>query len=98
LAAAVGETEPPEAGELRRSIAALEALGDPELKPVIEAKLARLEGLPRVEPVDPELVARISDPRWFDSLSRDELREVLRATVERIVVTRQAPSAIRLRL
>ena len=98
LAAAVGETEPPEAGELRRSIAALEALGDPELKPVIAAKRARLEGLPRVEPVDPGLVQRISDPRWFDSLSRDELREVLRATVERIVVTTQAPSAIRLRL
>jgi hypothetical protein len=31
-------------------------------------------------------------------LTRDELREVLRATVQRIVVTTQAPSAIRLRL
>ncbi len=98
LAAAVGEAEPPEAGELRRSIAALEALGDPELQPIIEAKRQRLEGLPRVEPVDPELVERISDPRWFDTLQPDELREVLRATVLRVTVTRQAPSAIRLRL
>jgi hypothetical protein len=65
---------------------------------VIEAKRLRLEGLPRVEPVDPGLVQRISDLRWFDSLTRDELREVLRATVQRIVVTTQAPSAIRLRL
>lgn len=98
LAAAAGEAEPPEAGELRRSIAALEALGDPELRPVIEAKRTRLEGLPRVEPVDPELVLRISDPRWFDTLTRDELREVLRATVERVTVTKQVPAAIRLRL
>ena len=98
LAAAAGEAEPPEAGELRRSIAALEALGDPELRPVIEAKRVRLEGLPRVEPVDPGLVRRISDPRWFDTLTRDELREVLRATVERVTVTKQVPAAIRLRL
>jgi hypothetical protein len=28
----------------------------------------------------------------------DELREILQATVERVTVTRQAPSAIRLRL
>jgi hypothetical protein len=98
LAAAVNTDELPEAGELRRGIAALEALGDPELAGVIAAKTARLELLQRSPGVNPELVAKISDPRWFDLLPADELREVLQALVQRVVVTRQEPTAIRLRL
>ena len=98
LAATVEHEEPPEARELRQSIAALQALGDPELAGVIEAKRQRLELLLIRPDVDPGLVQRIAEPHWFDTLESDELREILRALVERVIVTRQAPSAIRLRL
>jgi hypothetical protein len=98
LASTVDTDEPPEAGELRRGIAALEALGDPELAGVIAAKTQRLELLQQSPGVDPGLVEKISDRRWFDTLPADELREVLQALVQRVTVTRQEPSAIRLRL
>jgi DNA invertase Pin-like site-specific DNA recombinase len=98
LAATVEQPEPPEASELRRSIAALTALGDPELAGVIEQKAQRLELLLVRPEIDPGLVQKIADRRWFDLLEPDELREILRAFVERVVVTRQVPTAIRLRL
>jgi len=98
LAASVGAEEPPDARELRQSIAALAALGDPELAGVIAAKEQRLELLLQRPAVDDGLVRRISDPEWFQTMPADELREILQATVERVTVTRQAPSAIRLRL
>ena len=98
LAATVAHEEPPEARELRQSIAALQALGDPDLASIIEAKAQRLELLLLRPDVDPGLVQRIAEPHWFDSLEPDELREILQALVERVTVTRQEPSAIRLRL
>jgi DNA invertase Pin-like site-specific DNA recombinase len=98
LAATVGAEEPPEARELRRAIAALVVLGDPDLAGVIAAKARRLELLLQRPAVDDELVRRISSPEWFQTMPADELREVLQATVERVTVTRQAPTAIRLRL
>jgi DNA invertase Pin-like site-specific DNA recombinase len=98
LAAAVSAEEPPEAQELRRAIAALVALGDPDLAGVIAAKEQRLELLLKRPVVDDDLAQRISDPRWFDLATADELREILHATVERVTVTRQEPTAIRLRL
>jgi hypothetical protein len=48
--------------------------------------------------VDDGLVRKLSDRRWFDLATADELREILQATVERVTVTRQEPTAIRLRL
>jgi hypothetical protein len=98
LAATVERPEPPEASELRRSIAALSALGDPELAGVIELKQQRLELLLVRPELDPGLVRNISDVKWFSSLEEEELREILQAFVERVVVTRQVPTAIRLRL
>ena len=98
LAATVGTEEPPEARELRQSIAALAALGDPDLAGVIAAKEQRLELLLQRPEVSGDLVRQISDPRWFDLATADELREILQATVERVIVTRQEPRAIRLRL
>jgi DNA invertase Pin-like site-specific DNA recombinase len=98
LAATVGAEEPPEARELRQGIAALVALGDPDLAGVIAAKEQRLELLLQRPAVDDGLAQRISDRRWFDLATADELREILQATVERVTVTRQAPTAIRLRL
>jgi hypothetical protein len=98
LAASVGAEEPPEARELRQSIAALTALGDPDLAGVIAAKKQRLELLLQRPAMDDGLVRKLSDRRWFDLATADELREILQATVERIVVTKQEPTAIRLRL
>jgi hypothetical protein len=98
LAASVGAEEPPEARELRQSIAALIALGDPDLAGVIAAKEQRLELLLQRPAVDDGLVQRISEPEWFQAMPADELREILRALVERVTVTRQEPSAILLRL
>ena len=98
LAASVGAEEPPEARELRQSIAALTALGDPDLAGVIAAKEQRLELLLQRPAVDDGLVRKLSDRRWFDLAAADELREILQATVERVTVTRQEPTAIRLRL
>jgi len=98
LAAAVDAEEPPEARELRQAIASLEALGDPELAGVIAAKAQRLELLLQRPAVDDQLVAQISDSRFFDLATADELREILQALVVRVTVTRQAPTAIHLRL
>ena len=98
LAAAVDAEEPPEARELRQAIAALTALGDPDLAGVIAAKEQRLELLLQRPAVDDGLIRKVSDPRWFDLATADELREILQALVERVTVTRQEPSAIRLRL
>jgi DNA invertase Pin-like site-specific DNA recombinase len=98
LASTVDTDEPPEAGELRRGIAALEALGDPELAGVIAAKTQRLELLQQSPGVDPGLVENIVTPGWFDMANPDELRQILQALVVRVTVTRQEPSAIRLRL
>jgi hypothetical protein len=98
LAASVGAEEPPEARELRQAIAALTALGDPDLAGVIAAKEQRLELLLQRPAVDDALVRRISDPLWFQTVPPDELRAIFQALVERVTVTRQAPTAIRLRL
>ena len=98
LAATVERDEPPEARELRQSIAALRALDDPDLASIITAKEQRLELLQVRPDVDPGLVQRIADPEWFDSLEPTELREILQALVERVIVTRQEPTATRLRL
>ena len=98
LAAVVGEDESPEVRELRQSIAALVALGDPDLAGAIDAKARRLELLLQQPRVDNDLVQHIADPRWFDTLDADELREVFQSLVRRIVVAKQAPVAIDLRL
>jgi hypothetical protein len=80
------------------TIAALTALGDPDLAGVIAAKEQRLELLLHRPAVDSGLVRKLSDRRWFDLATADELREILQALVERVTVTKQEPSAIRLRL
>lgn len=98
MAAAAQVDESPEAQEVRQQIAALQALGDPDLASVIEAKEKRLALLIERPEVDDRMIEKISDPRWFDLLTADELREVLQALVERVTVTRQEPTAIRLRL
>lgn len=98
LAATVERKEPPEAGELRRQIEALERLQDPELAGVIEGKRQRLESVLKRPGIDPELTRKVADPRWHLLATAEEVRAILRHLVVEIVVTRQEPTAIRLRL
>ena len=98
LAAMATSSEPPEARELRRQIESLEKLSDPDLAPVIEAKRQRLEAVLTRPTVDGDLVRKLADPRWWDVASEPEVSVVFRAVVRRIVVARQAPSAIDLML
>jgi hypothetical protein len=65
---------------------------------VIAAKEQRLDLLLQRPAMDDGLVRKLSDRRWFDLATADELREILQATIERVTVTRQEPKAIRLRL
>ncbi len=98
LAATVDRGEPAEAGELRRQIEALERLQDVELAGVIEGKRQRLESVLRRPEIDPELTRKVADPRWHLFATAEEVRAILQHLVIEVVVTRQEPSAIRLRL
>jgi DNA invertase Pin-like site-specific DNA recombinase len=98
LASAIHQTEPPEAIELRRQIAATQALGDPDLEPIILAKQQRLDALLSAPQPDSTLLQQLADPDFWDAATYDEITEVLHAAVASIHVTRQAPTAIRLRL
>jgi DNA invertase Pin-like site-specific DNA recombinase len=98
LALAAGSVEPPEAVELRRQMDAALALEDPDLRPVIEAKAARLASILSAPQADAGLVERVADPRWWSVATYDEVTEILQATVREIRVAKQAPQAIRLRL
>jgi DNA invertase Pin-like site-specific DNA recombinase len=97
LAAMVEQSEPVEVTLLRKRIEELEALHDQELQAVIEAKRQRLEQLLVTPAVDEDLLQRISDPDWFASLSYEELTVLLHRLVGRILITKQAPTALSLR-
>jgi DNA invertase Pin-like site-specific DNA recombinase len=98
LAAAARNDEPPEAVELRQQITKLEALDDPDLLPVIEAKRHRLVAVLKQPSVDQQLLEKIADPRWADLATYDEVRTMLQQLVASIEITRQVPTAIALRL
>jgi DNA invertase Pin-like site-specific DNA recombinase len=90
--------EPPEARELRRQIESLQKLSDPDLAPVIAAKQKRLEVVLTRPSVDAELAQKLADPAWWDEAREAEIAEILRAVVIRILVAKQAPIAVDLRL
>jgi DNA invertase Pin-like site-specific DNA recombinase len=98
LAAAATEGEPLEVLELREQIAKLKGLGDADLVPVIQAKEQRMEALKRQPQYEPELLGLISDPQWASWATYDEVRTMVQRLVIDIQITRQVPSAIRLRL
>lgn len=98
LASAVDQVEPPEAVELRRQLQALTGLHDPELRPVIEAKAARLDAILSAPRADELLVEKVADPRWWNLATYAEVTEALHALVAEIRVAKQAPVAIRLKL
>lgn len=98
LAAMVEQSEPVEATLLRKRIDELEALHDPELNGVIQAKRQRLEQLLVTPNVDEGLLQRISDPKWFETLTYEELTVLLHRLVGRIVITKQAPTELSLQI
>ena len=98
LAAMATQDEPPEARELRRQIESLEQLQDGDLAPVIEAKRQRLEAVLTRPAVDGKLAQKLADPEWWDEAREADVAVMLRAVVLRIVVARQEPIAVDLRL
>tara|TARA_R110000772_G_scaffold161026_1_gene272195 strand:- start:128 stop:475 length:348 start_codon:yes stop_codon:yes gene_type:complete len=98
LVAAASTDEPVEVLELRHQIKALERLHDPDLAPVIAEKQRRLQ-MVRAQPgVDADLLRKVSDPRWAALATYEEVRLMLQRLVIAIEITKQVPSAIRLRL
>ena len=98
LVAAASTDEPVEALELRNQIKALERLHDPDLAPVIAEKQRRLE-MVRAQPgIDADLLRKVSDPRWAALATYEEVRLMLQQLVLEIEITRQVPTAMRLRL
>lgn len=98
LAAMVDQSEPVEVALLRQQIEKLEALHDADLELVINAKRQKLEQLLINPNVDSELLGRIADPEWFKAASYEELTGLLHRVVDRIVITKQAPTALFLRI
>jgi len=98
LAATVNQSESAEAAELRRQIVQLEAMGDPELAAAIAVKRQRLESVLAAPMADSALIEKLRDRRWLDLATADELRLILQQTVARVVIAKQVPVAIRLRL
>jgi DNA invertase Pin-like site-specific DNA recombinase len=97
LAALAVNAEVPEIAALQAQIQALEEQADPDLAEAIERKRCRLQSLLSAPGGDQDLVRKISDPRWFDSLTYAELTLVLQQVVQRIEITRQAPTALALK-
>lgn len=98
LAASVSHDEPPEASELRHQIASLQALGDPDLADVIAAKKVRLESVLQIPRVDVEIAQKVADPRWHDLATYEEMQTLLHQLVDEIVISKQVPVAISLRI
>ena len=98
LAMAASEGETLEIVELREQISKLQQLDDPDLAAAIEAKQQRLESLMQQPGYELELLEKIADPRWCDLATYEEVRQMLQRLVLEIEITRQAPTAIRLRL
>ena len=97
LAALAVNAEVPEIAALQAQIQALEEQADPDLAEAIERKRCRLQSLLSAPGGDQDLVRKISDPRWFDSLTYAELTLVLQQVVQRIEITRQVPTALALK-
>ena len=98
LAAAASGDEPVEVKELRSQIKALERLRDQDLAPVIAEKQRRLEMLSARPAADEELLRKVSHPQWSNLATYDEVRVMLQQLVLEIEITKQVPTAIRLKL
>lgn len=98
LAQLVRDEEDPATTALRKQIADLEAVGDPDLAPAIALKRARLEELKQQAGPSPEMLAVFADPAVFSQLDDQELRELLLALVEKVVLWHTEVQSVVLRL
>ena len=98
LAAKVEQDESPEIGLLREQIQKLEAFDDPDLQEGIEIKKARLRALQNVPIVDDTLVDRFVDPSYWMEATYEQLTEVFHQAIACILITKQAPTEVTLRL
>lgn len=98
LASAASGDEPIEVVEIKEQINRLRALNDPDLLPAIEAKQFKLDSMMQGWQHEPGLIEKIADPRWSDVATYEEVRLILQRLVIEIEITRQVPTAIRLRL
>jgi len=89
--------ETPVAQELLASIAQLEARQDPDLDGAIETKRRRLAALQEVRPVDPDVLAALSNPQAYNHATYEELCTIFARFVEKVVVTNQAVDRVELR-
>ena len=83
---------------LRKRIEELEGLHDQDLQPVIEAKRSRLEQLLVTPTIDQKLLEELTDPQWFAPLAYDRLASLLHQVVACILITKQAPTGLSLRI
>ena len=96
LGAVVSE-EPQEIQELRRQIAYLQAMADPDLGEAIQAKEHRLQALSLAPAIDSALVASMQDPHFFQKLSQEDLRSLYQQLVTSVEIRNKAVLAVHLR-
>lgn len=97
LASSAPITDNPEVEQLKASIAALEALADPDLAEAIEIKRLRLASLLQKPQLPPENLDALRDPRLYELASYEQLTELYHRFVEQVVVTRQEVERVVLR-
>lgn len=97
LASMAEAVEGPEVSLLKAQIESLMAQNDPDLADALDRKRRRLDALISEPAMDRALAQKIADPRWFDTLDYEELTLVLHQIVDCIEITKQAPSALRLK-
>lgn len=98
MAAAVNQPISPEIIELQRQIEALQRLNDPDTQPLITAKKNKLQSLIAAPQTDQLMLEKISHPRWDDHATREDLVEIFHALIDTITITKQQPTAIKLRI
>jgi DNA invertase Pin-like site-specific DNA recombinase len=97
LALSIPSNETPEQADLRASIAALEALNDPDLADAITAKRHRLSQL-KAQPVVPsEQLEALRDPGLYELATYEELTDLYHQFVAQVVVTNQEVERVDLR-
>lgn len=79
--------ELPEAVKLRREIASLEALADPDLADALEKKRRRLQALQAQPAFSPEVQAVLATPAFWRYLAPDELRRMYLLILDEVRVT-----------
>lgn len=98
MAAAANQTVSPEIIELQRQIDALTKLNDPDAAIIINAKQEKLRNLISAPQPDQCLIEKIANPSWAEYANRDDLIMIFHALIEQIVITKQQPVEIKMKI